>query len=74
MLGQIVLCFSALQKKWKKELMGDPSDPEDGGFLSPPVVQEFIYTFIESKLRTEKMVFCVGKAFEDFLNSLEKPL
>jgi hypothetical protein len=37
LLGQFILCFSAIHKKWKKELMGDPSDPNDA-FLSHRVV------------------------------------
>ena len=73
LLGQFILCFSAIQKKWGKELMGEPTDPESG-FLSNRVVQNFLFLYIDSKMRTEKLVFCVGKAFEDFLNSLEKPL
>jgi hypothetical protein len=53
--------------------MGDPSDPNDA-FLSHRVVWNFLFLYIDSKMRTEKMTLCVGKAFENFLNSLEKPL
>lgn len=68
LLGQFIMCFSAIHKKWKKELMGDPSDPEDQGFLCPKVIQNFLFLYIDAKLRTEKLVLCVGKAVEDFLN------
>jgi hypothetical protein len=53
--------------------MGDLSDPNDA-FLSHRVVQNFLFLYIDSKMRTEKMIMCVGKAVEEFLNSLEKPL
>lgn len=43
-------------------------------FFEPRVIQNFIYTFIETKLKTEKFTFMVGKAYEQFLASLEKPL
>ena len=43
-------------------------------FFEPRVIQNFIYTFIETKLKTEKFTFMVGKQYELFLNSLEKPL
>jgi len=30
-------------------------------FFEPRVIQNFIYTFIETKLKTEKFTFMVGK-------------
>ncbi len=37
LLGQFIFVFSAIQKKWGKDLMGEPTDPESG-FLSNRVV------------------------------------
>jgi len=34
LLGQLILCFSAIHKKWKKEIEADA----EGGFLSPKIV------------------------------------
>lgn len=73
LLGQFILVFSAVQKKWGKDLKGEPTDAESG-FLSHRVVQNFLFLYLDSKMRTEKLVLCVGKAYEDFLLSLEKPL
>eukprot|EP00347_Sterkiella_histriomuscorum_P006020 403354377 len=64
MLGQMILCFSAIHKKWKKEQE----------FLNPKVVQNFIFLYIDAKMRAEKLFLQVGKTVEDFLASLEKPL
>ena len=65
MIGQMILCFSAIHKKWKKE---------QEGILDPKVVQNFIFLYIDAKMRAEKMILQVGKSVEDFLMSLEKPL
>lgn len=64
MLGQIILCFSGIQKRWKK----------DTEVLSPKVVQNFLFLYIDAKMRQEKIILQVGKAVEDFLNTLERPL
>lgn len=64
MLGQMILCFSAIHKKWKK----------DTDFLNPKIVQNFIFLYIDTKMRAEKLFLQVGKSVEDFLLSLEKPL
>lgn len=63
-LGQIMLCFSALAKHWEKEV----------SILNHKTIQNFLFLYIEQKLRTEKLTMVVGKGVEDFLNSLEKPL
>lgn len=59
-----MLVFNALHKKWKKEV----------DILNPKVVQNFLFLYIDSKMTTEKLTFLVGKAVEDFLNSLPNPL
>lgn len=64
MIGQIILCFSGIHKKWKKEI----------DITNPRIVQNFLFLYIDTKMRTEKLHLQVGKAFEDFLNGLEKPL
>ena len=64
MLGQIMICFQAVHKHWKKDI----------NILDPKLVQNFLYLYIEAKMKPEKMILQVGKAVEDFLNSLEKPL
>jgi hypothetical protein len=33
-------------------------------FFEPRVIQNFIFTFIETKLKTEKITFMVGKQYE----------
>lgn len=65
LLGQMIICFSAIHKKWKKEQQD---------FLNPKVIQNFLYLYIDAKMRSEKLILQVGKCIEDFLNSLEKPL
>jgi hypothetical protein len=65
MLGQLIVCFSALSKM---------EQLRDVDILDPKVVQPFIFLYIDAKMRTDKVYLQVHKAFEDFLNSLEKPL
>ena len=65
MVGQIILCFHAVQRHWKKDKIE---------ILNPKIVQNFLYLYIDAKMRTEKLILQVGKAVEDFLNGLEKPL
>ena len=65
MIGQLMLVFNAIQKHYK-------TDEID--FTSAKIVQNFIFKFIDSQMKTDKMVMMVGKAYEDFLISLEKPL
>ena len=43
-------------------------------FLTPNVIQNFLFTYIDQKMRTEKFTMLVGKQIEQFLGSLEKPL
>lgn len=62
----MIICFSGLHKKWHKEAGLD--------LLNPKVVQNFLFLYIDTKMRTEKLVLQVGKAMEEFLQSLEKPL
>ena len=64
MLGQIILCFSGMQKKWKKDV----------DITNPKIVQNFLFLYIDAKMRTDKIHLQVGSEFEFFLNSLEKPL
>ena len=64
MIGQIILCFSALHKRLKK----------DTQIVNPKLIQNFLFLYIDAKMRTEKMILQVGKEVEIFLNTLEKPL
>lgn len=64
MLGQIIFCFNAIHKNWKKEI----------DILNPKILQNFLFLYIDVKMRTEKLVIQVGKPVEDFLNSLPQPL
>jgi hypothetical protein len=57
MIGQIILCFSGIQKKWKAS----------NEFLNPKTVQNFLFLYIDAKMRQEKLYLQVGKAVEDFL-------
>jgi predicted acyltransferase (DUF342 family) len=59
----LILCFSGIQK-WKKDL----------DIVNPRIVQNFLFLYIDAKMRTEKFTLQVGKAVEEFLNGLEKPL
>jgi hypothetical protein len=43
-------------------------------FLTPNVIQNFLFNYIDQKMRTEKFTLLVGKQIEQFLGSLEKPL
>lgn len=43
-------------------------------FLTPNVIQNFVFNYIDTKLKTDKFTMMVGKQIEQFLNSLEKPL
>ena len=63
-LGQIMICFHTLFKHWTKDL----------DILNPKTVQNFLYLYIDSKMRSEKLIMQVGKEVEDFLLSLDKPL
>ena len=45
-LGQLLIIFNAIHRKWKKEL----------DILNPKVVQNFLFLYIDSKMKTEKMV------------------
>ena len=65
-LGQIIICFQGLFKNYQaecKEL-----------FEEPKSLQSFLYVFIDSKLKSEKMSLIVAKEFELFLQNLDKPL
>lgn len=42
--------------------------------LNPKLIQNFLFLYIDAKMRTEKMILQVGKEVEIFLNTLEKPL
>lgn len=42
--------------------------------LQPKLIQNFIYNYVDSKMKSDKMTVLVGKAIEDFLHGLDKPL
>jgi hypothetical protein len=45
-LGQVAVCFSAVWRRWKKDV----------DLLNPKVVQNFLFLYLTSKMRTEKIV------------------
>lgn len=63
-IGQFAICFHTLHKYWEKDM----------DILNPKTVQNFLFLYIDSKMKVEKMILQVGKAVEEFLLSLEKPL
>lgn len=65
MLGQIIICFQGLIKKYGSEIPA---------LSDPKTVQWFLYQFIDQRLKSEKLPLVVGKCIEEFLNSLDKPL
>lgn len=42
--------------------------------LDPKIVQNFLFLYIDARMKTDKFTLLVGKAVESFLLSLEKPL
>lgn len=42
--------------------------------LEPKVVQNFLLLYIDARMKTDKFTMQVGRAVEQFLNTLEKPL
>ena len=52
-LGQMILVIAGAAKIAEKNKIND--------FFEPRVIQNFIFTFIETKLKTEKFTFMVGK-------------
>ena len=65
-LGQLIIVISGAFMAAQKHKLED--------FLTPNVVQNFIFNYIDQKMKTEKFTFMVGKQIETFLNTLEKPL
>jgi hypothetical protein len=65
-LGQMILVMGGAHRLAKKEGVKN--------LLQPKIVQSFMFTYIDAKMKTEKFTLQVGKAVEQFLNSLEKPL
>lgn len=65
-LGQLALVVSGAHKKAKAQGIDLLKDAI--------VVQNFLFLYIDAKMRTEKFTLQVGKAMEVFLNTLEKPL
>lgn len=65
-LGQMILVIAGAAKVAEKNKIAD--------FFEPRVIQNFLFTFIETKLKTERFTLMVGKAYEQFLLTLEKPL
>jgi len=65
-LGQLIIVISGAYKVAQKNKIEE--------FLTPNVVQNFLFSYIDQKMKTEKFTLLVGKEIEQFLNSLEKPL
>ncbi len=63
-MGQMMVCFHTLHKYWQNEI----------DILNPRIVQNFLFLYIDAKMKAEKMVLQVGKQVEEFLHSLERPL
>ncbi len=55
-LGQMIMVIAGAARIAEKNKITD--------FFEPRVIQNFIYTFIETKLKTEKFTFMVGKQYE----------
>lgn len=69
------------QKSEKSDVKSHKSGKSEGGeseaprqILNVQVVQQFIYTYILEKLKTEKFSMLVDYRFEKFLNGLKNPL
>lgn len=58
-MGQLIIVISGAQQVALKHKIED--------FLNPNVVQNFLLTYIDQKMRTDKFTLCVGKAVEQFL-------
>lgn len=43
-------------------------------FFNPPMIQNFLYTYIQEKLKTEQIQFLVDYRFENMINNLPLPL
>ena len=65
-LGQLIIVISGAYKIAQKNKIEE--------FLTPNVIQNFLFSYIDQKMRTEKFTLLVGKQIEQFLNGLEKPL
>lgn len=65
-LGQFIICFHTIFKHWNQEV--------GAAILAPKIIQNFLFLYIDQKMKTEKMILQVGQEVELFLNSLEKPL
>ena len=63
-LGQLVMVVSGALRRAKK----------DGVVLDAKSVQNFLFAYIDGKMKTERFSMTVGKAYQQFLNTLEKPL
>ena len=55
-----------------KSAAGESEVPRQ--LLNPQVIQQFIYTYINEKLKTEKFTMSVDARYEKFINSLANPL
>lgn len=49
-LGQIMICFHTINKHWTKDL----------DILNAKTVQNFLYFYIDTKMRSEKLIVQVG--------------
>lgn len=48
LLGQMIICFQGVYKGWKKEV--------GATLLSPKLLQNFLFLYVEQKMRCEKLV------------------
>jgi len=54
MLGQIIMCFSAIKRAFPGEdSLGDQ-------ILTPEIVTNFLFAFVDQKMRLDKMPVSVG--------------
>ena len=64
----MIFAFNSLNKHYGGE------EGAANEILNKKIVTTFLYNFIDSRMKTEKMVMTVGKEVENFLNNLEKPM
>jgi len=65
-LGQLALVVSGAHRRAKREGIASVLDAKN--------VQNFLHTYIDNKMKTDKFTHTVGKPFQLFLNTLEKPM
>ena len=42
--------------------------------LDPRIIQNFLFQYIDARMRTEKFTLLVGRGIETFLTTLDRPM